>query len=194
WLSDVSGVFGRKRAPVAQLARVLKPGEAAFVFNGVVPNLKGQPLVDEWPVVVFSKHHFARVETIQDFLSRTGIGTIDSPNLGTTSLDHLHDLLEDAVSRAQTFVHETRKRFQSAMDDDLLRLDERLRRLRARHGRTIASLFDHLDHSALHQSRRKRQEARIEETFAAWWDWIEKTRQTADDPNPYVRLVAVFRG
>ena len=47
WLSDkVSGVFGRKSAPVARLSGILKRGETAFVFNGIVPNLKGQPLVD----------------------------------------------------------------------------------------------------------------------------------------------------
>jgi superfamily II DNA or RNA helicase len=56
WLSDkISGVFGRRQAPVARIAGILQKEEVAFVFNGIVPNLKGQPLVDEWPVVIFSK-------------------------------------------------------------------------------------------------------------------------------------------
>ena len=78
WLADkVSGVFGRGSAPVARL-RGLKAGEAAFVFN-VVPNLKGHPLVDEWPVVLFRSGDFASIETAPAFVARstrTGAGFI----------------------------------------------------------------------------------------------------------------------
>jgi superfamily II DNA or RNA helicase len=195
WLSDkISGVFGRRQAPVARIAGILQKDEVAFVFNGIVPNLKGQPLVDEWPVVVFSKSRFVRVETIRDLLNRTGIGQIELPNVGATQVDDLRPLVAEAVNRAQTFVHETRRSFQKDMDGELLLLDERLEALRTKHRRRIADLFDHLGDSALHQGRRKQRETKIEETFDAWWDWIKKTRETPNDPNPYVRLVAVFRG
>jgi hypothetical protein len=109
-------------------------------------------------------------------------------------VDDLRPLVAEAVNRAQTFVHETRRRFQKDMDGELLLLDERLDALRAKHRRKIADLFDHLGDNALHHGRRKQREAKIEETFDAWWDWIKKTRETPNDPNPYVRLVAVFRG
>ncbi len=195
WLSDkISNVFGRRQAPVARIAGILQKDEVAFVFNGIVPNLKGQPLVDEWPVVVFSKRQLVRVETIHELLKRTGIGKSDLPNVGATQVDDLRPFVGEAVNQAQTFVYETRRRFQKAMDGELLLLGERLDALRAKHRRRIADLFDHLGDSALHQGRRKQRETKIEETFDAWWDWIKKTRETPNDPNPYVRLVAVFRG
>ena len=195
WLADkISGVFGRRRAPVARIQNILQKDEIAFVFNGIVPNLKGQPLVDAWPVVVFAKEEFARVETISDFLDRTRIGGTELPNIGDTPVNDLPPLVAEAVNRAQTFVHNTRRTFQKVMDGELLLLDERLEALRSKHRHRIADLFDHLTGSTLHQGRRKQQEAKIEETFDGWWDWIKKTRETPNDPNPYVRLVVVFRG
>jgi hypothetical protein len=47
-------VFGRQSAPVARLVGLLEPNQTAFVFNGVVPSLKGQPLVDDGLVVLFA--------------------------------------------------------------------------------------------------------------------------------------------
>jgi hypothetical protein len=195
WLSDkVSGVFGRRQAPVARIRGVLQSTEVAFVFNGIVPNLNGQPLVDEWPIVIFSKGRFARVEAISEFLKRTGLGRGELPNVGDTGVDDIRQLIKEAVNQAQNYVHAVRGRYQNDMDDELLVLGGRLEDLRAKHRRKIADLFDHLEDSSLHQRRRKQREDKIEETFAAWWNWIDKTRQTPNDPNPYVRLVAVFRG
>jgi superfamily II DNA or RNA helicase len=195
WLSDKIGtVFGRQNAPVARLAGLLAPDEVAFVFNGVVPNLKGQPLVDEWPVVVFSGGSFVRVESAAEFLDRSTLGRRDIPNIGATRIDDAQKLVEEAVGRAQTFVHETRKRFQNDLDGQLLALSERRDTLLGRHRKRIVDLFEGKDENAIQRSRRAKEEARVEREFASWWDWIEKTRQTPDDPNPYVRLVAVFRG
>jgi superfamily II DNA or RNA helicase len=195
WLADkVSGVFGRASAPVARLPGVLKPSEVAFVFNGVVPNLKGHPLVDEWPVVVFTGAEFSHVETVADFLKRAGLGSKPIPNVGDTRTDDISRLVEEAVGHAQTSVHMTRKRFQEKMDEEILLLAAKRDVLRAKHARKIADLFDGLEDRAVTRSRRERKEQQVEDEFNQWWDWIEKTRQTQDDPNPYVRLVAVFRG
>jgi superfamily II DNA or RNA helicase len=195
WLSDkISGVFGRQNAPVARLIGLLAADETAFVFNGVVPNLKGHPLVDEWPVVIFSGSNFVRVEPAATFLERAALGARDVPNIGATRVDDAQLLVEAAVGRAQTFVHETRKKFQSDLDDDLLALIERRDTLLGRHRKRIVDLFEGKEENAIQRSRRAKEEAKVEREFKSWWDWVEKTRQTPDDSNPYVRLVAVFRG
>ena len=106
----------------------------------------------------------------------------------------IRPMIKEAVDQAQNFVHADRGRFQSDMDGELLLLGDRLDALRAKHQRKLADLFDHLEGNSIQKARRKQREDKIEETFAAWWDWIEKTRETPTDPNPYVRLVAVFRG
>jgi superfamily II DNA or RNA helicase len=195
WLADkVSGVFGRGKAPVALVRGHLKSDEVAFVFNGMVPNLKGHPLVDEWPVVLFRSKRFHAVEPAAAFLDRIGLGYRDIPNVGDARSDDIVGLIEEAVGRAQTFVHEARKKFDYTMSDELLRLAEKRDQLLDRHRRRIADLFDKADDRAAVRNRREREERRLEDEFDQWWDWIEKTRQTQDDPNPYVRLVAAFRG
>lgn len=195
WLSDkVGGVFGRGSAPVARLLNTLTRDEVAFVFNGAVPNLKGQPLVDEWPVVRFVRGEFAGVEAFPKFLDGVRLAGREIPNVGDAAVDDVQKLVPEAVSQAQTYVHEARKRFQAAMDDELLRLSERLDVLRKRHQRRIADLFDAVEDNAIQRNRKAKQETKVERDFAAWWDWIQKTRETPNDPNPYVRLIAVFRG
>jgi hypothetical protein len=194
WLADrVSSVFGRGSAPVARLKR-LQPDEAAFVFNGVVPNLKGHPLVDEWPVVLFNDGVFQGVEPALAFLARTGVGAGALPNVGDTETDDLAPLIEEAVHRAQDSVYEARKSFDSKMSGELLVLAEKREALLAKHQRRIADLFDGLDDQARARTKRDREKRRIREEFDQWWDWIKQTRETQNDPNPYVRLVAVFRG
>ena len=194
WLADrVSSVFGRGSAPVARLRR-LEPDEAAFVFNGVVPNLKGHPLVDEWPVVLFKDGVFQGVEPAPAFLARTGVGAGALPNVGDAETDDLVALIEEAVHRAQDSVYEARKRFDDKMSGELLVLAEKREALLVKHQRRIADLFEGLDDQARARTRREREDRRIREEFDHWWDWIKQTRETQNDPNPYVRLVAVFRG
>ena len=103
WLADrLSSAFGRDTAPVARLKR-MEPDEAAFVFNGVVPNLKGHPLVDEWPMILFKDGVFQGVESAPAFLARAGVGAGALPNVGDADTDDLVPLIEEAVHRAQDF-------------------------------------------------------------------------------------------
>jgi hypothetical protein len=193
WLADrVSGVFGRGSAPVGRL-RKLGKGEAAFVFNGVVPNLKGHPLVDEWPVVLFKEGRFTGVEPAPDFLKRVGVGSGPLPNAGNPEIRDLVPLIEDAVHRAQDSVRAARNRFEDRMSGELLALAEKRDALLAKHRRRIDDLFDGMPDHARARTKRDRERQRVEEESQQWWDWIKQTRETQDDLNPYVRLVAVFR-
>ncbi|KQP00291.1 hypothetical protein ASF32_13715 [Methylobacterium sp. Leaf91] len=195
WLADkVNGVFGRRSAPVGRLIGRLAKGEAAFVFNGTVPNLKGQPLVDEWPVVVFRDGEFKEVQAIREFIARTSLGGGDVPNVGTTQVDDLQPLVAEAVQRAQTFIHQARKRYQGEMDTEVLHLAERHDTLRARHDTVLQMRFEGMEDHAPQRKRKADQESKLRRTFESWWDWVKQTRETPDNPDPHVRLVAVFRG
>jgi Skp family chaperone for outer membrane proteins len=66
--------------------------------------------------------------------------------------------------------------------------------LLAKHQRRIDDLFDNMEDQARTRKKRDRERRRVEDEFKQWWDWIRQTRETQNDPNPYVRLVAVFRG
>ena len=69
-----------------------------------MPNLKGHPLVDEWPVVLFKDGVFQGVEPAPAFLARTGVGAGALPNVGDAETDDLVPLIEEAVHRAQDSV------------------------------------------------------------------------------------------
>ena len=195
WLADkLNGVFGRRSAPVGRLIDRISKDEAAFVFNGTVPNLKGQPLVDEWPVVSFRSGEFAGVETIREFIVRTGLGTDEVPNVGNTAVGDLQLLVPAAVQRAQTFVHEARKRFQSEMDGEVLQLAERHDALRLRHATVLQKRFEGMEDHVPQRKKKAEQERKLERMFEGWWEWVRQTRETPKNPDPYVRLVAVFRG
>jgi Helicase conserved C-terminal domain len=176
WLADrVSSAFGRGSAPVTRLRR-LEPDEAAFVFNGVVPNLKGHPLVDEWPVILFKDRVFQGVEPAPAFLARAGVGAGALPNVGDAETDDLVPLIEEAVHRAQDSVSEARKRFDDKMTDELLALDEKRQALLAKHQRRIDGLFDGIEDHARTRTRRDRERQRVEDEFKQWWEWITQTR------------------
>ena len=195
WMADkVSGIFGRGTVPVGRLVGSLAKGEAAYVFNGVVPNLKGHPLVDEWPVVTFQDGLVTGVEPVREFISRTGLGTGEIPNIGATTVDDLQLLVPAAVQKAQTFVHQARMRFQGEMDTEVLRLAEHRDTLRARHDKVLQLRFAEIPEVAPQRKKKTDQEVRLQKTFEGWWDWVKQTRETPPNPDPYVRLVAVFQG
>ncbi len=76
----------------------------------------------------------------------------------------------------------------------MLALDVKRQALLAKHQRRIDDLFDNMEDQARTRKKRDRERRRVEDEFKQWWDWIRQTRETQNDPNPYVRLVAVFRG
>ncbi|MEO0968334.1 MAG: SNF2-related protein, partial [Cyanobacteria bacterium J06639_18] len=61
WLNDWSlTLFGRHQAPVITLDR-LNVGEVVFVMLGVIPNRRGQPLINKWVSIVFQGRKFKQV-------------------------------------------------------------------------------------------------------------------------------------
>ena len=145
-------------------------------------------------MVSFRSGEFAGVETIREFIVRTGLGTDEVPNVGNTAVGDLQLLVPEAVQRAQTFVHEARKRFQSEMDGEVLQLAERHDALRLRHATVLQKRFEGMEDHAPQRKKKAEQERKLERMFEGWWEWVRQTRETPKNPDPYVRLVAVFRG
>lgn len=81
WLND-RGVtlFGRHQAPVITLANKLAEEEVVFIISGVIPNRRGQPLINKWLGVVFEKNKFVRVEEFTATRDRTNLGKKPIPN------------------------------------------------------------------------------------------------------------------
>ena len=69
WLSDRCMTnFGRHQAPVITLAKGLGKQETIFMMAGVIPNRRGQPVINKWLSVIFQQGKFQRVEDFEQTL------------------------------------------------------------------------------------------------------------------------------
>ncbi|MEX0328914.1 MAG: helicase-related protein [Ruegeria sp.] len=195
WLGDkAASLFKRREAPVMRVEGALASDEVVFLLNGVVPNKKGHAVIDEWVAVRFKGDQFLAVAPFHELLPELDLASRRA-NPGTLETAELTPLVGTAVERARDHVRNVRNETQKRIDDELQDQLLRLEKLKDRHQEQLRFKFD------LDKGIRSAQEARLEQAMAKseklfndYWEWISETRQTADDPNPYVRIVAVFRG
>jgi ERCC4-related helicase len=195
WLGDkMASLFGRREAPVMRVEGALARAESVFLMNGIVPNRKGHAIIDEWIGIRFTGQEFQRVELLPDLLRLLDLRR-QRPNPGTVAIDDLKPLLRSAVERARDHVRQIRNLTQKRIDDELEDQLGRLEKLKERHRGQLQLRFSfEKGIRAAQEAKLERELARSEAVFDSYWDWVLETRQTADDPNPYVRVVAVFRG
>ena len=102
--------FGRHEAPVLSLKGALFDEEAVFILAGLIPNLKGHPLVHRWFGVSFQNSTFQKIEPFDSLMDRTVLGKATFPNRGENiDLESLRRLLPEAVKQARRHVSEARK-------------------------------------------------------------------------------------
>lgn len=195
WLGDkAASLFKRREAPIMKVEGSLAADEVVFLLNGVVPNLKGHAVIDEWLGVRFRGDVFQDVVPLSDLLGALDLRR-QRPNPGTVDTGNLAQLVGIAVERARDHVRRVRNVTQKQIDDELQEQLLRLEKLKGRHQQQLRFHFDP------DKGIRSAQEAKLDQALAKsnklfddYWEWISETRQTADDPNPYVRIVTVFRG
>lgn len=195
WLGDkAASLFKRREAPVMRVEGSLASDEVVFLLNGVVPNRKGHAVIDEWVGVRFKGDEFQSVSPLHDLLPGLDLGRRRA-NPGSVQIENLGPLVNMAVERARDHVRSVRNVTQKRIDDELQEQLLRLESLKGRHQQQLRFRFD-LDKGirAAQEAKLEQALAKSEKLFDDYWEWISETRQTADDPNPYVRIVAVFRG
>ncbi len=195
WLGDkAASLFKRREAPVMRVEDSLAPDEVVFLLNGSVPNRKGQAVIDEWIGVRFRAGEFQAVQDLPELLKILDLRR-QRPNPGTIDTEDLRPLVEIAVERARDHVRRVRNATQKRIDDELQDQLLRLEKLKGRHQEQLRFRFDvGKGIRAAQEAKLDRALNRSEKMFEDYWEWINETRQTADDPNPYVRIVAVFKG
>jgi hypothetical protein len=180
--------FGRKEAPVVRLTGVLPPQHAYFLFQGEIPNRKGQPIIHEWFAVHFDGQRPLGVVPFKDFLARTGFNTQTFPNPagGFEAPPALTGLRSQAVSAALRYMSTSRREFQARLQSRLKDELANLERLQDRQLRFLESDMP----DAARRSRKEVRRRQIEADFLAYRNWAEDTFTTED--NPFLRIAAVF--
>ena len=88
WLNDrMLAAFGHSEAPILAGVPGVVPGEAVFVFSGLVPNQKSHPLVYEWIAVSFRDGALSELIPFETLIERTGLGRRVTANLRQLEID-----------------------------------------------------------------------------------------------------------
>ncbi|BAZ02908.1 hypothetical protein NIES37_69210 (plasmid) [Tolypothrix tenuis PCC 7101] len=190
WLNDRGiTLFGRHQAPVIVLPQ-LQANEVIFVMSGIIPNRRGQPLVNKWVSVVFQNQKFKHIEDFEKTLQLTGLGQEPIPNQMLPTDEKLLNLREIAVVEAQKKMLEARKNFEDSINVQLQEQLNRLNKLKGQHYEQLTLRF--ADGTPLKEEKKSKAERRIEQIFNDYWRWVEDSMTT--EPAPYIKIIAVLQG
>ncbi|MCB2205041.1 DEAD/DEAH box helicase [bacterium] len=195
WLGDgILSQFGRHEAPVMTVEEGLAPGEVVVVMSCLIPNRKGQPLLQHWCGVCFEAGKHTRVEEFAVLMQRTKLGSGEHPNAGeevdTTALEKL---LPEAVDRARVWMGLQFEEFEVGIKGELETQLTRLRHLRQRQRDQVEQRFrsDDTRVASLQQQRREKQLRDIERIFSEYQEWIEDSM--TGENRPYIKVAAVLK-
>jgi len=177
----------------------LASGDAVFVFQAVLSNENGRPLVVEWFGVPFTGGERGVVRPLREWLDETGL-TEGPPNPGAVSrkaLDALAERRTDAVGAAYGHAERLRKQRNRALAGVLDRGLKDLERWRERRAARRDARRNKIAESGrgltTFEQRRFDEEKRYEETLCAnRRAWIQDEMTAAK--GEFVRLAAVLVG
>ena len=190
WLNDLNvTAFGRHQAPVITIPS-LSQDEAVFVMTGLIPNRRGQPLINQWFSVVFMGGQFKRIETFEETIGRSQLGKQPIPNRLLPIDEGLLNLRETAVNQAYQAMLKESDRFESRIDEELQQQLNRLDTLKGQHTHQLELRFS--DGTPLVKERKEREKRHIDHIFDDYWRWVEDSMTI--ERAPYIKIIAVLQG
>jgi hypothetical protein len=190
WINDkVVAEFGRHEAPVLSLQGALASDEVVFVLSGLVPNLKGHPLVHRWFGVTFHQDAFQGIEPFDSLLTRTGFDRTRFANRSApVDPGSLKPLLSKAVYQARQYMSQERKRFEDLINPKLQTHLNNLERLKSKHHQQLDLFYT----DTRQKDRKAAKKREIDHIFNEFWTWVEETMTTED--HPFIQVIAVLKG
>ncbi|MEE4359124.1 MAG: DEAD/DEAH box helicase [Desulfococcaceae bacterium] len=190
WINDkVTAGFGRHEAPVLSLQGALSAGETVFIISGLIPNLKGHPLIHQWYGVRFQGREFVETVSFSKILAETGLGKSGFPNREISiDMESVRSLLPAAIKQARLHISSQRKIFEEKINKKLNENLNALDSLREKHHRLLELFYE----SKKQQALKNQQKREIDRRFDEFIQWVEETMTTED--NPFIQIIAVLRG
>ncbi len=194
WLSDrVQAGFRRHEAPVLTIP-ALDPEEIIYILTGIIPNRKGQPLIQNWFGGRVLNGAWKGIQPLENILERTGLGNRTFSNPGDVKVNaSAIELLPDAVQKARSWMKDVRRSFEDEVNP---KLNEQLRRLEELKDRHMREVKQHVDSQNIAESRKgnRRQERmrEVERLFDEYMKWMEETMSTEEQA--YIKVAAVLQG
>jgi ERCC4-related helicase len=190
WANDkLTSTFRRNEAPFIRLQAGLSSTESLFLVYGLIPNRRGQTVIQRWFGLHFEGSGYRGELTLGEVIEKTGLagGAIANPG-GTIDTSHCQQLLPLVVRKAGDILSQARRDWKDIYDPKLNDEVEKLDRLQAEHNRQLEFRFG----ESRQLSKKEQEQRRIEKIFDEYLTWIQDVMTTEDQP--YIRVVAVFGG
>ena len=189
WIEDRSTMqlFGRNEAPLVHVD-ALGTNQTLFLVQGIYPNRKSSPVVDEWFGLLFEGSAFEREFTLDESIKLTGIDDAGIPNrrlLTQQDADRAESLCVDAVDAARIRMSSSYNSYKESIDPQINEEIDKLNDLRERHKLVQMTLPGF-------ESGRTRKLREIDDLFDHYVDWVSDTLEIEDNPN--IRIQATFVG
>ncbi|QEP45087.1 DEAD/DEAH box helicase [Ectothiorhodospiraceae bacterium BW-2] len=195
WLTDkMVSAFGRHHAPLIRMPTQLSANQNQFILSGLYPNRKGQAIIHEWIVITFTNQQMSQLQTLDEFLTTTPLGSIKLANPAKAdNCKPQQQLLPKAIEVASNHFAGVRKEVENRLNQKLQQQMDALEKLRGERLEQLALQYNSEQGiGAIREDKKRKQERYIETVFDDYWQWIEETMTT--EPQPYIQLIAVITG
>lgn len=194
WIEDKANVlYKRGEVPYLGMPQGINENELIYIVEGLIPNRKSTPVVDEWFGIYFVDQKFAGILTMHEVLQKAQLINAKLPNQQKISQEQVQlgeTLLHEVVAHALTVMKEKYLEYKQKTDPFIDEELEKLLELEARHKEAQLSIFDlEIPGMERKKSEKEREIDRIFDEFASW----EKDTLEIED-NPYIRIVSVVTG
>jgi hypothetical protein len=195
WLDfKMLSLIGRQKAPVIRVKRGVAPEEALILISALIPNRRGQPVLNEWFAVrVASNGSVIGTLSFQELVGATGLGREDIPNAKKPhDAAELQALLAPALEFAQRRMAEKHKVFSAESRRRASAEIETLAKLkRQHHAQLELSLSGGDAHFAKMRERlRETKASDIDKLFAEYQTWVSQTLEL--DSRAHLAVAAVL--
>jgi superfamily II DNA or RNA helicase len=194
WLDyKLLSAIGRHRAPIIRVRRGLSSDEALVLISAMIPNRRGQPVLDQWFAVRMTVRGVAATHTIEDVLTATGLGREDIPNpQSRVDVGALRRLLSPALEHAREHMTELQRDFSRSMRSratgELARLDQ----LRTQHREQLEFEFSRPASATPpgFAARREQRSRELDQLFTRYQRWVGDTLEI--EPHAHLTVAAVL--
>jgi len=189
WMQDkLLGKFGRNTASCVHL-RHLDPGEHIVLGTGIIPNRRGQPVVQRWHGIQFINGKLNAVLSLDETLARIRLEE-DHPNpqpeVDTTAIQALFPAAVDALTAE---LSQARDAFNKRTEPELQSQLDKLKAFRDARTNSIDSKLTDPKQST-NRERIQAEQRQVDRLYEDYKAWITDTMKTEDAPS--IRLFAVF--
>ena len=171
----------------------LNPGEFIFLISALIPNRKGQPVLNDWFGILCRDKEMEATLSFNEVIRLTRLGQTPYPNTGiAVDTSPMQSLLPAAVDAARKYMTVRLKEFDSIMRAKLDEELQALKTLKGKHEEQLEFRFATRQPEALILSRKQQEAREIDQIFNEYREWMEKTLAIED--RPHITVAAVLHG